>query len=188
MFGRYSARTHWFLAIVTFLSLVVYLLQIPETIRYTACRAYSAIYDTAGILMYFFAVAVLYEFLFRMAGASKTIQRTAVVGFIITISLTTITALWMMNQSPSNNLQNASRIPDFHDIAGACGVWDICFCHQESPFTISRTQAFNSVSRLFTLQLRRFAERCYAASKSTDQLSCWRRYLDHFCNFVISRP
>jgi len=59
--------------------------------------------------MCFFAVAVVYEFLFRMAGTSKTIQRTAVAGFIITISLTTIAALGMMNQSPSNSLQNASR-------------------------------------------------------------------------------
>jgi len=59
--------------------------------------------------MCFFAVAVVYEFLFRMAGTSKTIQRTAVAGFVITISLTTIVALGMMNQSTSNSLQNASR-------------------------------------------------------------------------------
>jgi len=59
--------------------------------------------------MCFFAVAVVYEFLFRMAGTSKTIQRTAVAGFIITISLTTIAAVWMMNESTPNSLQNASR-------------------------------------------------------------------------------
>ncbi len=99
----------WFLATISFLLLVVYLLQIPDTIRYTACRAYSAIYYATGILMCFFAVAVVYEFLFRMAGTSKTIQRTAVAGFVITISLTTIVALGMMNQSTSNSLQNASR-------------------------------------------------------------------------------
>jgi hypothetical protein len=99
----------WFLAISTFLLLVVYLLQIPVTIRYTACKAYFALYYATGILMCFFEVAVLYEFLFRMAGTSKTIQRTAVAGFIITISLTTIAALGMMKQSASHGLLNASR-------------------------------------------------------------------------------
>jgi hypothetical protein len=100
----------WFLAIMIFILLVVSLLQIPEGIRYTACRAYSLIYNATGILMCFLAVAVVYEFLFRMAGTRKTIQRTAIAGFIITISLTSIAAVRMMNQLPSNRLQNAARL------------------------------------------------------------------------------
>jgi hypothetical protein len=100
----------WFLAIEIFLLLAVFLLQIPEAIRYTACRAYSLIYNATVVLMCFLAVAVVYEFLFRMAGTRKTIQRTAIAGFIITISLTTIAAVRMMNQLPSNSLQNAARL------------------------------------------------------------------------------
>lgn len=100
----------WFLAIMIFLLLAVFLLQIPEAIRYTACRAYSLIYNATGILMCLLAVAVVYEFLFRMAGTRKTIQRTAIAGFIITISLTSIAAVRIMGQLPSNSLQNVSRL------------------------------------------------------------------------------
>ena len=76
----------WFLAITGALSLFVYFLQVPETLRDTACKAYLAIYYATGILMCLFSVAVLYEFLFRMAGTNKVVQRMALVGFLITIS------------------------------------------------------------------------------------------------------
>jgi hypothetical protein len=99
----------WFLAIIGFVALVFYLLQIPDTIRYTACRAYLAISYAAAILICFLEVAVLYEFLFCMAVTSKAIQRTAVAACIITIGLTAIAALLLMNQSPSKSLENASR-------------------------------------------------------------------------------
>jgi hypothetical protein len=76
----------WVLAITGALSLVVYYLQVPEAFRYAACRAYLVIYNATVGLMCFFSVAVLYEFLFRMAETNKTVRRTAVIGFVITIS------------------------------------------------------------------------------------------------------
>lgn len=91
----------WFLAITGTLSLVVYLLQVPEAFRYAACRVYFVIYYATVVLMCFSSVAVLYEFLFRMAGTDKTIQRTAVIGFVITISGTIVLACGLMRRPAS---------------------------------------------------------------------------------------
>ncbi len=143
----------WFFAIVSFLLLVVYLLQIPETIRYTACMAYSAIYYPIFTLICFFEIAVLYEFLFRMAGTSKTIQRTAVVGFIITISLTIIAALWMMNQSRSKTLLDAARflIPTTSLALVASGVFVFAIKKARSLFLETRLSIFLAALALYSL-------------------------------------
>jgi uncharacterized membrane protein len=98
-----------FLAISSSLLVVLFLLQIPDMIRYSVCRAYLVIYYGTNILDCVFVLAVLYEFLFLMAGSRKTIRKTAIGGFIITISLTAIAALAMLNQSTDKNLQSASQ-------------------------------------------------------------------------------
>jgi len=88
---------------------VIYVLQIPEAFRYAACKAYAAIYYGTDFLTRIFSVAVIYEFLFRMAGANKAIQRKATIGFLITTSINFTVAYWLMNQWSTNALENASR-------------------------------------------------------------------------------
>jgi len=91
----------WILAITGALSLVVYYLQVPEAFRYAACRAYLVIYNATVGLMCFFPVAVLYEFLFRMAAANKAIRKTAVIGFVITVSGIIALTYALMTQTTS---------------------------------------------------------------------------------------
>lgn len=98
----------WFLAITGALSLVVYFLQVPEALRYVACRVYFAIYYVADFLTLIFSIAVIYEFLFRMA-RTKMIQRMAIIGFLITTSLNLTAAFAMTNAWSTNTLENVSR-------------------------------------------------------------------------------
>jgi hypothetical protein len=99
----------WFIAITSALALVICFLQIPKALTYAACRVYLAVYYVTGILTSLFSVAVIYEFLFRMAGTNKMIQRTAVVGFLITLSGDLAAAYWLANQWPANRLENIER-------------------------------------------------------------------------------
>lgn len=98
----------WILSITGAVALVVYLLQVPEALRYAACKVYFAIYYVADFLTLIFSVAVIYEFLFRMA-RTRTIQRMAIIGFLITISINLTAAYAMMNAWSTNTLENASR-------------------------------------------------------------------------------
>ena len=99
----------WFVSITSALALVIYFLQIPKALSYAACQAYLAIYYVTDILTSLFSVAVVYEFLLRMAGTNKVIQRTAVVGFLITASADLAAAYWLANQWPANGLENVVR-------------------------------------------------------------------------------
>lgn len=99
----------WFVAITSALALVIYFLQIPKALSYSACQVYLAIYHVTDILTSLFSVAVLYEFLLRMAGTNKKIQRTAVVGFLITVSGDLTAAYWLATQWPANRLENVVR-------------------------------------------------------------------------------
>src|SRR6266853_235799 len=80
----------WFLAITGVAGLLV--LYSPQVcsgaLQYTICRIYLVGYYVIGFLTCLFAVAVVYEFLFRLAGSDKKIRRTAIIGFLITISFT----------------------------------------------------------------------------------------------------
>lgn len=89
--------------------MVIYFLQIPKALTYAACKLYLSVYCVTSILMYLFSVAVLYEFLFRMAGTNKMIQRTAVVGFLITLSGDLAAAYWLAYQWPGSRLENIAR-------------------------------------------------------------------------------
>jgi hypothetical protein len=102
----------WFLATIGGLSLIVYFVQVPETFRYTACRIYFVIYYATVILMCFFSVAVIYEFLFRMAGTDKAIQRAAVFGFVITMSAIAALTYGLMRQAASTTetLEQGARL------------------------------------------------------------------------------
>jgi hypothetical protein len=99
----------WFVAMTGAVALVIYFLQIPKALTYAACKVYFAVYYVTGILTSLFSVAVIYEFLFRMAGTNKMIQRTAVVGFLITLSGDLAAAYWLANQWPANRLENVVR-------------------------------------------------------------------------------
>jgi hypothetical protein len=61
--------------------------------------------------MCFFPVAVLYEFLFRMAGANKAVRKTAVIGFVITMSgiITLTYALMTQTRSTPRALADGGR-------------------------------------------------------------------------------
>lgn len=92
--------------------MILYALTICSSpVRYAACRIYTVGYEAYGIMGCYLSLAVLYEFLFSMAGTNKTIRRTAVAGFVITASLTTLAAYALMNQYPlsHNRLMNAFR-------------------------------------------------------------------------------
>jgi hypothetical protein len=99
----------WFVTITSALALVIYFLQIPKALSYEACRVYLAIYYVTDILTALFSVAVLYEFLLRMAGTNKMIQRTAIIGFLITVSGDLAAAYWLATQWPGNRLENVVR-------------------------------------------------------------------------------
>jgi hypothetical protein len=98
----------WFIAITSALALVICFLQIPKALTYAACKVYLGVYYVTSILTSLFSVAVLYEFLFRMAGTNKKIQRTAVIGFLITLSGDLGAAYWLANRWPSNRLENVT--------------------------------------------------------------------------------
>ena len=98
----------WFIAITSAVALVIYFLQIPKALTYAACKVYFDVYYAISILTSLFSVAVLYEFLFRMAGSNKTIQKTAVFGFLITLSGDLAAAYWLATQWPSNRLENVA--------------------------------------------------------------------------------
>jgi hypothetical protein len=99
----------WFVAITSAIAQVIYFLQIPKALTYAACKLYLAVYDVTGILTSLFLIAVLYEFLFRMAGTNKMIQRTAVVGFLIAMSGDLAAAYWLAHQWPGSRLENVMR-------------------------------------------------------------------------------
>jgi hypothetical protein len=99
----------WFVAIASAVAQVIYFLQIPKALTYAACKLYLVVYGVTSILMYLFSVAIIYEFLFRMAGTNKRIQRTAVVGFLITLGGDLATAYLLANQWPGNRLENVAR-------------------------------------------------------------------------------
>jgi hypothetical protein len=98
----------WFVTITSALALMICFLQIPKALTYAACKLYLYVYYATSILTSLFSVAVLYEFLFRMAGTNKMIQRTAVVGFLIALSADLAAAYWLANQWPSNRLENVT--------------------------------------------------------------------------------
>jgi hypothetical protein len=102
----------WFLVVTSVFSLIIYFLQVPETFRSTACRVYFLTYYSTLIITCFFSVAVLYEFLFRMADTNKSIQRTAVFGFVITISIITAWTygLIKITSSATETLAQAARL------------------------------------------------------------------------------
>lgn len=134
----------WFIAITGAISLVIYVLQIPEAIRYAACKVYAAIYYGADFLTHIFSVAVVYEFLFRMAGTNKTIQRKAITGFLITTSINLTAAYWLMNQWSTNTLENASRFL-FETTTLALLVSGLFI------FAIKKSQSLFLEPRLFTI-------------------------------------
>jgi hypothetical protein len=89
------------LAIPAPLLMVLYLIQShPSQIQYGACRIYAAAYPTMQLLIYFFSIAVLYEFLFHMAGNKKAIRKVAVIGFAMTMGLTMQIAYKLMMHAP----------------------------------------------------------------------------------------
>jgi hypothetical protein len=99
------------LAIPAPLLMVLYLIQShPSQIQYTACRVYGAVYPIIQLLIYFLAIAVLYEFLFHMAGNKKAIRKVAVIGFAMTMGLTIYVAYKLMMPMPhtSNRLLDAA--------------------------------------------------------------------------------
>jgi hypothetical protein len=102
----------WMVAITSFLGPILYFLQIPQTLSYVACRVYFVIYDATVIAMCFFSVAVLYEFLFRMAGTDKVIRRTAVAGFVIAMcgSIAAAYGLMRLSASPGHALEYGTRL------------------------------------------------------------------------------
>jgi hypothetical protein len=92
----------WFLAItgVTGL-LLLYSLQVcSSTLQYNICRIYPVAYYVIAILTCLFTIAVVYEFLFCLAGSDKKIRRTAIVGFLITMSLTIALTYALISAKP----------------------------------------------------------------------------------------
>lgn len=134
----------WFVAITSALALVIYFLQIPKALSYAACQVYLAIYYVTDILMSLFSVAVLYEFLLRMAGTNKMIQRMAVVGFLITISGDLAAAYWLANQWSANGLENVVRFM-FETTALSLLISGLFI------FAIKRSRSLYLGSRLFVL-------------------------------------
>ncbi len=99
------------LATTGLLLMPLYLGEIhPSQIQYTVCRVYSVGYSITEILIYVFSIAVLYEFLFCMAGNKKVIQKIAITGFVITTALTIASAYKLMTLAPptSSGLADAA--------------------------------------------------------------------------------
>jgi hypothetical protein len=99
----------WFVSITSAVALVIYFFQIPKALTDAACKLYLAVYNATDILTSLFLIAVLYEFLFRMAGTNKRIQKLAMVGLLITLSGDLAAAYWLANQWPGNRLENVVR-------------------------------------------------------------------------------
>jgi hypothetical protein len=100
-------------------SVALYLLQDhPSSIQYTLCRLYSAEYFMAQLLIYFFQIAVLYEFLFHMAGNKKTIRKAAVTGFAITLVFTIYATYELLIHAP----QTSNRLSDAATFSGRIAV------------------------------------------------------------------
>ncbi len=75
----------------------LYLLQhCSSPIQYTVCRVYAVVYPITELFIYSFSIAVLYEFLFHMAGNKTAIRKVAVIGFAITMGLTIYVAYELM--------------------------------------------------------------------------------------------
>jgi hypothetical protein len=134
----------WFIAITSALAQVIYFLQIPKALTYAACKLYLDVYYATDILTALFSVAVLYEFLFRMAGTNKMIQRTAVVGFLITLSGDLAASYWLANQWPGSSLENIARFL-FETTALALLVSGLFI------FAIKRSRSLLLESRLFVV-------------------------------------
>ena len=134
----------WFVAITSALALVIYFLQLPKALSYAACQVYLAIYHVTNILTSLFSVSVLYEFLLRMAGTNKMIQRMAVVGFLITVSGDLAAASWLANQWPANGLENFERFL-FETTALALLISGLFI------FGIKRSRSLHLESRLFVV-------------------------------------
>ena len=102
----------WFLAITGAAALLVsYSLRIcSSAIQYSLCQVYLVGYHATTILTFLFTVAVVYEFLFCMAGSDKKTRRTAVTGFVITMSLTIAGAYALMNGSARNHTLDEAEL------------------------------------------------------------------------------
>lgn len=114
----------WFLEITSGISLIICLLQVPEAFRYTACRVYFLAYYLIWISTCFFSVAVLYEFLFRMADSQKALQRTAILGFVTTMSTIIVLTFGVTMQTSSTaQLEEGAR---FFDVFTALALLTSC--------------------------------------------------------------
>lgn len=99
----------WLVAITSAVALVIYFFQIPKALTDAACKLYLVVYNATDILTSLFLIAVLYEFLFRMAGTNKAIQKLAMIGLLITLSGDLAATYWLASQWPGNRLENAAR-------------------------------------------------------------------------------
>ena len=99
----------WFVAITSAVALLIYFLQIPKALTDAACKLYLAIYYVTDILTSLFLIAVLYEFLFRMAGTNRTIQKLAIAGLLIAVGGDLAAAYSLANQWPGSRLENVVR-------------------------------------------------------------------------------
>jgi len=99
----------WFVAITSAVALLIYFLQIPKVLTDAACKLYLAIYYVTDILTSLFLIAVLYEFLFRMAGTNRTIRKLAIAGLLIAVGGDLAAAYSLANQWPGSRLENVAR-------------------------------------------------------------------------------
>jgi hypothetical protein len=104
----------WFLAITGVAGLLVYYSQqvCSGTLQYTICRIYQVAYYVIGILTSLFAVAVVYEFLFCLAGSDRKLRKTAFVGFLVAIIFTVSLTYWLMGarSAESSALEEVQRL------------------------------------------------------------------------------
>jgi hypothetical protein len=134
----------WFIAITSALALVIYFLQIPKALSYAACQVYLAIYYVTDILTSLFLIAVLYEFLFRMAGTNKAIQKLAIIGLLITLSGDLAATYCLASQWPGNRLENVVRFL-FETTALALLISGLYI------FAIKKSRSLHLESRLFVV-------------------------------------
>jgi hypothetical protein len=92
----------WFVAITGIAGLIIFYSQqvCSGILQYNICRIYQVAYYVIGILTCLFTVAVVYEFLYCLAGSDKKIRRTAIGGFLITTSLTIALTYALISAKP----------------------------------------------------------------------------------------
>jgi len=104
--------TYILILATTWLVLIpLYLLQNRSShFQYAVCRIYGVMYPITEMFIYSFSIAVLYEFLFHMAGNKAAIRKVAVIGFAITMGLTIYVARELMQHvsQTSNRLMDAA--------------------------------------------------------------------------------